>query len=93
MIVSFKSKPLKLFWEKGQSRKLPADDIPRIDLILSALNEATCPEDMAVGFFHCHALTGDKKGRYATTVNRNWRITFAFDEDGDAIDVDFEDYH
>jgi len=32
------------------------------------------------------------KGRYAVAVIRNWRITFAWD-DGDAVQVDFEDYH
>ena len=32
------------------------------------------------------------KGRYAVTVTSNWRITFAW-EDGDAVQVNFEDYH
>jgi proteic killer suppression protein len=39
-----------------------------------------------------HALTGDQKGRYAVTVSRNWRLTFAWDGDG-AVDLDLEDYH
>ena len=39
-----------------------------------------------------HILTGNLKGRYAVTVTRNWRITFAW-EDGDAVQVNFEDYH
>jgi plasmid maintenance system killer protein len=37
-----------------------------------------------------HALTGNMRGRYAVSVSRNWRITFAW---SDAIDVDLEDYH
>lgn len=39
-----------------------------------------------------HALTGDLAGRFAVSVSRNWRITFAWDGD-DATDVDLEDYH
>ncbi|WP_407519349.1 type II toxin-antitoxin system RelE/ParE family toxin [Methylobacterium oryzisoli] len=37
-------------------------------------------------------MTGDRAGRYAVTVSRNWRLTFAFDG-RDAVDVDLEDYH
>lgn len=93
MIYSFKSRSLKRYWEKGQTQRLPPNDISRIDLILSALDEAASPEDMGATYFHCHPLTGDRAGQYSVTVNANWRITFTFDEDGDAIDVDFEDYH
>jgi len=37
-------------------------------------------------------LTGDRRGRYAITVTRNWRITFRMR--GNVVaEVDFEDYH
>ena len=39
-----------------------------------------------------HPLKGDRKGTYAVSVSGNWRITFQF-ADGDATDVDLEDYH
>jgi len=39
-----------------------------------------------------HPLTGNVEGQFAVTVTRNWRITFAW-EDGDAVQVNFEDYH
>jgi proteic killer suppression protein len=39
-----------------------------------------------------HALKGAMAGRWPVTVNGNWRITYAF-ENGDAILVDYEDYH
>jgi proteic killer suppression protein len=39
-----------------------------------------------------HPLKGNRRGRYAITVTRNWRITFRLR--GNTItDVDFEDYH
>jgi proteic killer suppression protein len=39
-----------------------------------------------------HALKGAMAGRWSVTVNGNWRITYAF-ESGDAILVDYDDYH
>jgi len=50
------------------------------------------PEDMNLPGFRFHALKGKEKGRYAVDASGNWRITFAW-LDGDAIDVDLEDYH
>ena len=38
-------------------------------------------------------MHGDRAGFWAVTVTRNWRIVFRFDEDGDACDIDFVDYH
>jgi proteic killer suppression protein len=35
---------------------------------------------------------GRDKGRYAVSASGNWRVTFGWIE-GDAIDVDLEDYH
>lgn len=42
--------------------------------------------------FRLHPLKGALKGHYAVSVSGNWRVTFRF-EDGDAIDVDYIDYH
>jgi proteic killer suppression protein len=39
-----------------------------------------------------HALSGNLSGCWAVTVNGNWRLTFAF-EDEDAVLVDHQDYH
>jgi proteic killer suppression protein len=42
-----------------------------------------------VGFWadgHC------RKGEWGVTVRASWRITFRFEE-GDALEVNFEDYH
>jgi proteic killer suppression protein len=42
--------------------------------------------------FRFHALVGRDKGRYAVSASGNWRVTFGWIE-GDAFDVDLEDYH
>ena len=42
--------------------------------------------------FGFHELKGDRKGTYSVSVSGNWRLTYGF-KDGDAIDVNLEDYH
>jgi len=92
VIGSFKSRALKRLWERGDKSRIPAQSATRIILVLDALDAATAPEDLDLPGLGFHPLTGNLKGRYAVTVTRNWRITFAW-EDGDAVQVNFEDYH
>lgn len=47
---------------------------------------------MALPGYAFHPLKGNRKGTYSVSVSGNWRITFGFVE-GDAIDVNLEDYH
>ena len=42
--------------------------------------------------YKLHKLIGDKSGAWSVWVNGNWRVTFYF-EGGDAISVDYQDYH
>lgn len=92
MIKSFRSKALKRFWTKSDASGLRGDWVDRIDRQLSLLDQAARPEDMDVVTFGFHPLKGQKLKRYAITVSKNWRLTFAF-VGQDAIDVDLEDYH
>jgi proteic killer suppression protein len=39
-----------------------------------------------------HRLSGDLAGHFSVAVSGNWRLTFAF-KDGDAVLVDYQDYH
>jgi toxin HigB-1 len=58
------------------------------------LDAATSPEGMNVPGWNFHGLKGNDKGRYAVWVDENWRLSFAWTDDGpDAIDVDYLDYH
>lgn len=92
MIASFKHKGLKRLYEDGDRSKLPPELIGRIEDILLVLDAATGPEGMNRPSFRLHPLKGDRKGQWAVTVRANWRILFGFDG-GNAIDVDFTDYH
>ncbi|MGE3990508.1 type II toxin-antitoxin system RelE/ParE family toxin [Pseudorhodoplanes sp.] len=92
MIRSFRSKSLRRFAERGDASKLSVQNPDRIRRILARLDAAMKPEDMDLPGFRFHGLKGRNKGRYAVDASGNWRITFGW-LDGDAVDVDLEDYH
>ena len=92
MIESFRHKGLRQFFEHDDGSKLPAAMLPRIRLILTALEAAHAIEGMNHPLFKLHPLRGDLKGHWAVTVRANWRIIFRFESDK-ARDVDFLDYH
>ena len=92
MIVSFRHKGLKRFYETGDRSKLPPEMVERIRRILIMLDEAREPADMAHASLNLHPLQGTLRGFYAVTVRANWRVIFRIEE-GQALDVDFLDYH
>ncbi len=92
MIKSFRSRALKRFWTRNDSSGIRADWVPKVRRLLSSLDVAALPEDLDTAGSGFHALTGNLAGRYALTVSRNWRLTFAF-EGADAAELDLEDYH
>lgn len=59
---------------------------------LAALDTAEVIGDMDLPGFRLHPLKGGLAGRWAVTVNGNWRMTFEFHE-GNAYVLDYEDYH
>ena len=92
MIQSFQSKALKLFWTKADAKGIKPEWRAKVRIVLSALEAAKQPGDLDVPGFGFHALTGDRDGRFAIVVSRNWRVTFGWNGEN-AISVDLEDYH
>src|SRR5580704_2893869 len=92
VIESFRHKGLRRLYEKNDRSGIRPDLIDKVQKILSALEAAEGPADMALPLFRFHPLTGDRRGTYSVTVKANWRVTFRFHE-GAAHDVDLEDYH
>ncbi|MGV3634879.1 MAG: type II toxin-antitoxin system RelE/ParE family toxin [Pseudorhodoplanes sp.] len=92
MIRSFRSKALRRFAERGDASKLSVQNPDRIRRILARLDAAMKPDDMDLPGFRFHGLKGKDRGRYAVDASGNWRVTFGW-LDGDAVDVDLEDYH
>jgi proteic killer suppression protein len=93
MIVSFQHKGLRLFYETGNAKGLPSVQVAKIRRILTAIDEANDLQE--VGLFpgwRLHPLHGDLEGFWSITVTGNWRIVFSF-EDGNALELDYLDYH
>lgn len=92
MIKSFLHKGLKSFYETGKTAGIQAIHQRKLQLVLARLDSIHRAEDMNLPGLSFHKLTGDMKGYYAVSVNKNWRIVFKFDGK-DAYNVDYMDYH
>ncbi len=92
MIRSFRHKGVEAFFRSGSTAGINAGHARKLRIQLAMLDVAKLPNDMAAPGWRLHPLKGALKGHWAVTVNANWRLTFAF-EGGDAVLVDYQDYH
>lgn len=92
MIKSFKHKGLEIFFETGNKKGIQPEHSDKLERILDVLNASVTPLDMDLPGFRLHELAGGERGTWSVKVNGNWRVTFKF-EDGDAVVVDYRDYH
>lgn len=92
MIISFRHKGLKNFFETGNKAGIQAKHADRLRLILARLNVAVEPKDMNLPGLRLHKLEGEYAGFWAVDVSGNWRLIFRF-EGHDIILVDYLDYH
>jgi proteic killer suppression protein len=92
MIKSFKSKALAELFNKGNARKVQPKHAERLNLILGLLDIAMNAGQMNAPGLRMHPLKGKPAGRYAVWVDENFRVVFRF-EAGDAMEVDYVDYH
>jgi proteic killer suppression protein len=93
MIKTFADKRTQELYTLGAARRFPSDVASRAVRKLEYLDLATRLEDLKVPRGnHLHALTDDRKGQHAISINAQWRICFRF-EDGDAFGVEVCDYH
>jgi toxin HigB-1 len=58
----------------------------------TAREAAETVEEMNIPGYRLHSLTGNLHGYWSVRVTGNWRIVFRF-ENGEALDVDLDDYH
>lgn len=92
MIVSFRNRRLESLYN-GNDRRVAPEHLRKLKRILGVLDRSRTPKDMGIPGFRLHSLTGGLRGHYAVSVSGNWRVTFRFNEHGDAVDVDYTDYH
>jgi proteic killer suppression protein len=92
VIKSFKHKGLKKLFEEDIRSGVKIAHVDRLLDILDRLNAAADIRDMRYPGSGLHELKGNRKGDWSVYVSGNWRITFKF-QNGDAYDVNYEDYH
>jgi len=92
MITSFRHKGLRNYFESGSLAGIQPAHAKRLQMQLAALDTAQTIEDMDIPGFRLHPLKGSERGRWSIWVNCNWRVTFEF-ENGNAMILDYEDYH
>lgn len=92
MIQSFRHKGIEMFFRTGRTSGIQAKHAARLRLQLATLNRASAPHDMSAPGWKLHPLHGRLARHWAVWVSGNWRLTFSF-ENGDAILVDYQDYH
>lgn len=92
MIKNFKNKGLEKFFLKGSKAGIKPEHEKRLRLILARLHASKFPGDMNLPGLKFHKLSGELAEYWSVSVNGNWRMIFKF-VDGDAIDLDYLDYH
>lgn len=81
-----------MFAETGSKAGIQPKHAERLRKLLTALDVAEQPKDMAAPGNNLHALSGNLVGHWAVKVDGNWSLTFAF-ENEDVILLDYQDYH
>lgn len=91
-IESIRHKALRQLFEQGKTKGLiePQRLIDMLAFIGFVQEFDRLADPPNFGF---HALTGNRKGSYAMTVTRNWRLTFTKIDEHTVADLDLEDYH
>jgi toxin HigB-1 len=92
MIKSFRHDGLKRFFETGSKAGIQPKHANKLSLQLGALDAAKKADDLNLPGWDWHPLKSDLAGHWSVSVNGNWRLTYAW-EDGNAILIDYQDYH
>jgi proteic killer suppression protein len=92
MIISINHKGLRLYYEDGNSSKLPSEFLKKIARILTSLDAVSSEEDILALGSGIHKLSGDLSDFWSIKVCANYRIIFVFNN-GDVSEVDCLDYH
>ena len=91
-IESIRHKALRSFFETDSTRGLvEAERLRRMFAFLltaESFDRIEIPPN-----FGLHALSGNRKGVFAMTVTRNWRLTFSKLDEHTIGNLDLEDYH
>lgn len=94
VIENIRHKALRRFVETGSSNGLPSGSVDRLRRMLVYIDAIGSAQELRLPpNYGAHQLTGDRKGGWALTVTKNWRMTFRINAAGAIEDMDLEDYH
>jgi len=92
-IRNFVHKGLKKLYLEDTAKGLPPAAADKLRAMLTFLQDMRDTDMLrALPGWKAHQLMGDRKGTWSLQVTRNWRLTFGV-EDGEIVNVDYEDYH
>jgi proteic killer suppression protein len=66
--MRFSDRTLCLFWKAGRAKGIDPRSAEHLNELLSALDAAARPDDMAQPGWDFHPLTGGRKSQYAVEV-------------------------
>jgi proteic killer suppression protein len=92
VIKTWRHAGLQSYFDTGSKGGIQPAHANKLTKLLTALNVASKPQDMAAPAWTLHPLKGDLAGHRSVDVNGNYRITFKF-EGTDAVLVDYRDTH
>ena len=93
MIKSFADKRTAAIFAGYVVRGVPAQIQKRARAKILAVDAASQLDDLRIPPGNrLEVLRGDRKGQHSVCVNDQWRICFAW-RDGEAWDVEIDDYH
>ena len=92
MIMNFSHKGVEKFFRVGSKAGIRSSHAAKLARQLARLNLAKTIADMNVPGWNLHPLKGKFAGQWAVSVSGNWRLIFEF-IDGEALNVDYDDYH
>ncbi len=91
-IESVRHKQLRKYLETGNAKGVIEPE--RIADMVAFIDAAESFDELAIPpNFGFHPLKGDRKGAFAMTVTKNWRLTFTKIDDATIGDLSLEDYH
>ena len=92
-VRSFSHKPLRRFYEEGETKGFSTDTLAKLRAMFAVLDRMKDAEELKVWpLWKVHTLSGDRKGMWSLHVTRNLRLTFRI-EDDEIFDLNIEDYH
>jgi proteic killer suppression protein len=93
VIRSFANSATRRFYELGKHSGFGGLDVAAAQELLAVVDAATNLSELGnLRSIGLHKLKGSRRGQWAMTVNRRWRLCFEF-KDGDAFNVEIVDYH